>query len=103
MDTIIKQISEIENRAATVMEEANRQKKIISEEMKQKTADFDRELELQIQQQVKQLQADMETDMNRKIEDQKAQAAALLVRMEQNYEQHHTEYARKLFEQLIGE
>ncbi|MGL5434700.1 MAG: ATPase [Lachnospiraceae bacterium] len=103
MDTIIKQISEIENRAAAVMEEANAQKKVISLEMNQKTADFDQELDAEMQKKIAKLQADMEVDMNAKLETQRANAASCLLQMEKNYEQNHQEYARRLFQQLIGE
>ncbi len=103
MDTIIKQISEIENRAASVMEEANARKKAISQEMNDKTSEFDRELDIQMQQKIKKLQADMEVDMNARLEDQRQKAACILRKMEQNYDEHHEEYARNLFQQLIGE
>ena len=42
MDTVIKQISEIESAAASVMDSANERKKAFAEEMAEKTAAFDR-------------------------------------------------------------
>lgn len=45
MDTVIKQISEIESAAAAVMDAANGRKKAFAEEMAEKTAAFDRELD----------------------------------------------------------
>ena len=42
MDTVIKQISEIESAAAAVMDAANGRKKAFAEEMAEKTAAFGR-------------------------------------------------------------
>lgn len=47
MDTVIKQISEIEAAASAVMEEANARKKAFAQEMEEKTAAFDREMDAQ--------------------------------------------------------
>lgn len=103
MNTIINQLSEIENHAASVMENANLLKKNIAQEMKDKTVAFDQEQAAKIKQQIESLRADMEVEMNTKLEQQRQRATSLLLQMEQNYEDHHEEYARKLFQQLLKE
>lgn len=103
MDTVIRKISEIEATASSVMEDANVRKKAFAREMEDKTAAFDKELDDQTSQKINELRAKMEIEMNSKLSKQKADAKALLLRMEKNYEDHHKEYARKLFQSLIGE
>lgn len=103
MDTVIKKISEIETAASSVMEDANVRKKAFAQEIEEKTAAFDKELEAQTSQKLEELRARMEIEMNAKLSKQKADAEAMLVRMEKNYEDHHAEYARTLFRSLIGE
>lgn len=103
MDTIINQLSQIEDSAASVMEDANLQKKTIAQEMSDKTAAFDQEQEAEIAQQIEALRADMEVKMNAKLEQQHGHAASVLLQMELNYEEHHEEYARRLFRQIIKE
>lgn len=101
MDTVIKQISEIEAAASRVMEDANARKKAFAQEMEDQTAAFDRELDAQTNQQISDLRARMEVEMNSKLSKQKSDAEAILARMEKNYKEHHVEYARQLFQSLI--
>lgn len=103
MDTVIRKISEIEATASSVMEDANARKKAFAREMEEKTADFDKKLDNQTSQKIKDLRAKMEIEMNSKLSKQKADADAMLLRMEKNYEDHHREYAQALFQSLIGE
>lgn len=103
MDTVIKKISEIENAASSVMEDANVRKKAFAGEMEEKTAAFDKELDDHTGQKINDLRAKMEIEMNSKLSKQKADAENMLSRMEKNYEDHHAEYAKALFQSLIGE
>lgn len=103
MDIVIKKISEIEAAASSVMDDANIRKKAFTQEMEEKTAAFDRELDARTEEKIAALRLKMEVEMNSKLEKQKADAEALWLRMEQNYEDHHKEYAAKLFRQLTKE
>lgn len=103
MDTVIKQISEIEAAASAVMEEANARKKAFAQEMEEKTAAFDREMDAQTEKRIADLRARMEIEMNSKLSKQKTDAKHLLARMEDNYKEHHTNYVKQLFQSLIEE
>ena len=103
MDTVIKQISEIEAAASAVMDEANARKKAFAREMEEKTAAFDRELDARTEERIAELRARMEVEMNSKLSKQKDDARLLLARMEQNYKEHHTQYVKQLFQSLIEE
>lgn len=103
MDTVIKKISEIEAAASSVMEDANARKKAFAQEMADKTDAFDRELDAMTGQKIDDLRARMEVEMDSKLSKQKTDAEDMLERMEKNYEDHHKDYAKKLFRSLIGE
>ena len=103
MDTVIKQISDIETAASSVMEDANARKKAFAQEMADKTAAFDRELDASTGKKIDDLRARMEIEMNSKLSKQKTDAENMLAQMEKNYEDHHGDYAKKLFQSLIGE
>lgn len=103
MDTVIKQISEIEAAASSVMENANAQKKAFAQEMAERTEAFDKQLEAETRQKTQALRSRMELEMDSKLSKQKADAKAQLQHMEQIYQAHHTEYAEALFQSLIKE
>ncbi len=103
MNTVIRQISEIESAAASVMDDANARKKAFAQEMAEKTAAFDRQLETRVQQQTDELRARMEIEMNSKLSKQKAEAETIAQRMEENYQNHHADYAKTLFQTMIKE
>ena len=94
MDTVIKQISEIESAAAAVMD---------AEEMAEKTAAFDRELDSETEAKLQKIRAEMEVEMDSKLSKQKSDAKKVLAWMEKNYENHHTEYVIQLFQSMIKE
>ena len=99
MDTVIKQISEIESAAAAVMDAA----KAFAEEMAEKTAAFDRELDSETEAKLQKIRAEMEVEMDSKLSKQKSDAKKVLAWMEKNYENHHTEYVIQLFQSMIKE
>lgn len=103
MDTVIKQISEIESAAAAVMDAANGRKKAFAEEMAEKTAAFDRELDSETEAKLQKIRAEMEVEMDSKLSKQKSDANSVLTWMEKNYENHHTEYVMQLFQSMIKE
>lgn len=103
MDTVIKQISDIESAAAAVMDSANARKKAFAEEMAERTAAFDREVDAETEAKVKKLQAEMEVEMNSKLAQQKENAEHVLAWMEKVYSEHHTEYVSQLFQSMIKE
>lgn len=101
MDTIINQLSEIETAASSIMDKANAKKKAFAKEIEAKTIAFDQELEKKTEEQRESLRTKMETALTCKLEKQKQDTHCLLFRMEKNYEDHHSEYAAKLFQSLI--
>lgn len=103
MDTVIKKISEIESAAVSVMDDANARKKAFAREMEDKTNAFDQQLDAETEAAIEALRSRMEIEMNAKLSKQKSEAEKLLIRMEQNYKDHHQDYAKQLFRSLIEE
>ena len=103
MNTLIQQISEVESAASAAMDDANMRKKAFAQEMAEKTAAFDRELDARVEQQLGELRSRMEARMEARLAGQQEEARAACRKMEQNYEDHHSEYVRTLFHCLIKE
>lgn len=103
MNTLIQQISEVESAASAVMEDANMRKKAFAREMAEKTAAFDRELDARVERQLDELRSRMEARMKERLASQQEEAKAACRKMEQNYEDHHSDYVKTLFHCLIKE
>lgn len=103
MDTVIEKISEIESVATSIMDSANERKKSFSQEIQEKTAAFDAQLEKETGEKIQKLQADMEIDMNQRLEKQRNDSIHLLEAMEKRYEEHNMEYVEDLFNTMIKE
>lgn len=103
MDTVIKRISEIENAAVAVMDDAAARKKAFAAEMEEKTRQFDQTAEEETEKKVQDLRRAMESRMSSELSEQKAEAGRQLAQMEKNYEFHHESYVKKLFQELIKE
>ena len=103
MDTVIKRISEIEQSAVAVMDDAAARNKAFAAEMEEKTRRFDQTADEETEKKLQSLRREMETRMNLELSGQKAEAEKQLVQMEKNYELHHEAYVKKLFQELIKE
>lgn len=103
MDTVINRLSEIEEAAGSIVEEANVRKKAYAKEMEEKTAAFDRNLEKETVRRITEIQEKMEADMNELLARQRAEAETLLKALEDNYNRRHEEYAEALFQKMIKE
>ena len=103
MDTVIKRISEIEQSAVAVMDDAAARKKAFAAEMEEKTRRFDQTADEETEKKLQSLRQEMETRMNLELSGQKAEAEKQLAQMEKNYELHHETYVKKLFQELIKE
>lgn len=103
MDTVIKRISEIEQSAVAVMDDAAARKKAFAVEMEEKTRRFDQTADEETEKKLQSLRREMETRMNLELSGQKAEAEKQLAQMEKNYELYHEAYVKKLFQELIKE
>lgn len=103
MNTVINKLSEIEETAGSILDEATTRKKAFAAEMEAKTAAFDAALEQETAERIARIQKKMEEDMNRMLAKQSSDAAAFVKRLEENYDRCHKAYADKLFRSMIKE
>ena len=103
MDKLIKKISEIEEAASSVMDSMNDRKTAYAAEIKEKTADFDQQLEEATAKQLDELQKRMKAEMQEKLESQKAAGQKVLDGLEEIYQQNHAQLAASCFQQMIKE
>ena len=103
MDKLFDQLSDIENSASGIMEEANRRKAAFAREMEEKTKAFDQELEKETGERIRQVREAMEREKIRKLQEQKENSEKLLAQMERNYEEYGDQYAEELFRDMIKE
>ena len=71
MDTVINRLSDIEEAAGAIVEEANVRKKAYAAEIEKKTADFDQELDQETARRIAEIQKKMETDMDQLLAEQR--------------------------------
>lgn len=103
MDSVINRLSEIEEAASSIVDEANVRKKAFAKEMEDKTAAFDANLEQETADRIAAIREKMESNMNELLSRQKSESEALLKALEDNYNRHHEAYAEALFQKMIKE
>lgn len=103
MDTVINKLSEIEEAAGSIMDEAGTRKKAFAREMEKRTEAFDTALEKETAEEIARIQKKMEADMNALLAKQTADCEALVKELDDNYNQHHESYVKALFQQIIKE
>ncbi len=103
MDKVIDRLSDIEKAAGSVMDDAGARKKTLAKEMEEKTAAFDRELEQKTAARISRIQKQMEQEMQEELDKQAADAGAMIVSLEENYEKQHEIYAENLFRSMVKE
>lgn len=103
MDTVINKLSEIEEAAGSILDEAGIRKKAFAREMEERTSAFDAALEKETAEEIARIQKKMEADMDSLLAKQTADCQALLKELDENYSRHQEEYVKKLFEKMIKE
>lgn len=101
MDTVINRLSEIEEAAGAIADEANGRKKVFAKEMEDKTASFDAALLQETAGRIADIRKKMEADMKEMLAKQKSDYDRMLEELEENYRQHHTDYAEALFRKMV--
>ena len=103
MDTVLDRLSEIEETAGAIVDEANARKKVFARDMEVKTSAFDKELEQETSRRISGIRQKMEADMKALLDKQKADSEDLLKKLETNYDRRHESYVEALFQKMIKE
>lgn len=102
MDEIISKLAGIESRASEVMDLANAKKKTISDEMTEKTEQWDRELTAETQKQIDALREKMKASISEQLSKQRTDAEKEISDMQASYDRDHNHYVDQLFHRMIG-
>ena len=103
MDTVINKLSEIDEAASSIMEETNARKKAFAQEMEERTAAFDLNLEKKTAERISEIRSRLEKEMKDMLEKQTADSEAFLKALEESYEKNHKAYVERLFAQMTKE
>lgn len=103
MDTVIRRLSDIEDAAGAIMDQAAARKRELAQEMEKRKAAFDRELEKDTADRIAELHRKMEEETKELLDRQSREANEQIRLLEQNYEAGHREYAENLFRKMIKE
>lgn len=103
MDEIIKQLSAIEASASDIMDSANSQKKVLSEQMLKQTKAWDLELESKTQAEILKLKNQILSLIDDKLKAQKEKASSDLEALKEDYDKNHDLYVNRILADLIKE
>ncbi len=97
MNAILNKLSDIEQYASAIADDANARKKAIALEMERKTAAFDARLDAETAEKLNALRKQTDGELQAKLSILKQEAEESLRQMKANYEANHQTYARQLF------
>lgn len=100
MNTIIKKLSQIEEKSVEIIASGTAQKKALTEEYEARTKQFDQALNEKTEQDLSALRADVEADIAARLKEQEADAEASILRLERHYEKYHKTYVDRLFQTM---
>lgn len=101
MDTIIKNLSEIEMRTREVMQEANEEKKRIDAELRGRTQDFDQALAQETERKIEEIRQRLGIQAEAELAAHRQATADTLKQITDSYQEQHEQLARGLFEQMV--
>lgn len=103
MDQILERIQEIEETGEKILAEAGNRKKAYGEEMKKKTEEFDKNLEVSTQKQLEKIREDMHKKMEEQVESQRRESRLAYEKIERSFNKYHREVARRIVKEIVGE
>ncbi len=102
MNDIITRLSNIEDAASSIVEEANVQKKDIQAEMDSLREEWEQNLEQETQDRILSLQKEMEAATRKKLDDLRMASEKNLALLQASYEENHTRIVQELLEKITG-
>lgn len=103
MDKIIAKISEIEAHSHQIMDDANKKKAEIANEINDQTKAFDARLDTETEKKLTDLKTRLEQEMKNKLAKQQNAADKILNVLEDHYNKNREAYIDKLFSDMIKE
>lgn len=100
MDSILNKLTEIESAAAAIVDHAEAQKEVLDREYHDKRIKFDEDLEEKTSAEIQKIRSDMEERIMAVLDSQSGNHDDALVKLEQEYEQKHTQYAQDILKRI---
>ena len=100
MDSIINRLTEIEETASSIVEDAEEQKAVLDQEYDEKRRKFDAELEEKTQARIQTIQNKVKEETSKLVEGQSGTGGMEVELLRKEYEQRHTEYARNILKRI---
>lgn len=103
MDTVITRLSEIEEAAVKISEDAVLRKKELDREYEEKTRAFDEDIDRRTKERLKNLREELQKKADQELARLRTETEAYLNSMEMEYEKDHEKISRRLLERMTGE
>ena len=102
MEEILNKLSEIEIAARGIMEDADRSKQTLSEEMEKKQKAFDSRLEQETDARIEQIRSDLEREKDTELTALRQNTEKAYKQLDSYYEKNHERLSRELFQKIIN-
>lgn len=101
MERIAEKLSEIEKTARAIVEGAQEQKHQMEMQMQKKRDTFDSDMEKETNEKILKIQSDLATNMENLLKKQEEQNDHEIESLKQDFQEHHSEYAKQILKQVI--
>lgn len=101
MNTIIKTLSQIEEKSNKIIADGTARKKALEAEYEERSKNFSENLAAETEQKLNALRSHMEQDMNARLSAQEQDASEAVARLEHHYKAHHEDYVNQLFQAMV--
>lgn len=102
METVIKKLSEIEIAAKKIMEEANAQLTVLKQQMHEKTAAFDHQVETETESKLDDLRKALQQKTDTALAKLRSDTEQELNSLHKYYAEHHNELSDAIYNKIIG-
>lgn len=101
MEQIISKLSEIETTAKGIMDDTDRQKKALSEEMEKQCKEFDAALAAETDQKVGEIRRNLESKKNNLLASLSQETEASIQALDSYYEKNHQRLSKEIFQKIL--
>lgn len=101
MEEVIQKLSEIETTAQQIMNEAERQKQALADNLKKRIQDYDQTLEAEASAKIAQIRKDLEDSKESQLAALNQKTADILSGLDDYYAKNHQRLAQEIFQKII--
>lgn len=100
MNSIVSQLSEIENAAAAIVDNAESQKVVLEKELQDKLAQFDTDLEKDTKKRLEAISSKLEEQKTEELKKLREENERIISALNREYEIKHEDYAREILKTI---